>query len=116
VRAGVLKDQYFRLFSNEGGRSFSFTADSSAIVYSEGSRVWRRQIQGGRTTEIPISLSLPRAVPPPLLVPRVHVLDLQAGKFSGETSMLIEQGRIRWIGPESRPSSPSKLVRIHACG
>ena len=116
VRSGVLKDQDFRRFSNEGGRSFSFTADSSAIVYSEGSRVWRRQIQGGRTTEIPISLSLPRAVPPPLLVTRVHVLDLQAGKFSGETSMLIEQGRIRWIGPESGRSIPSNVLRIDGGG
>jgi imidazolonepropionase-like amidohydrolase len=116
IRSGVLKDQDFRRFSNEGGRSFSFTADSSAIVYSEGSRVWRRQIQGGRTTEIPISLSLPRAVPPPLLLTRVHVLDLQAGKFSGETSMLIEQGRIRWIGPESGRSIPSNVLRIDGGG
>jgi Tol biopolymer transport system component/imidazolonepropionase-like amidohydrolase len=116
VRPGVLKDQDFRRFSNEGGRSFSFTADSSAILYSEGARVWRRQIQGGRTTEIPISVTLPRAVPPPLLISRVRVLDLQAGRFSGETSMLIEQGRIRWIGSESGRSVPTNVVRIDGSG
>jgi Tol biopolymer transport system component/imidazolonepropionase-like amidohydrolase len=116
IRSGVLKDQDFRRLSNEGGRSFSFTADSSAIVYSEGSRVWRRQIQGGRTIEIPISLTLPRAVPPPLLISRVHVLDLQAGKFTGETSMLIEQGRIRWIGAESGRSIPGNVLRIDGGG
>jgi Tol biopolymer transport system component/imidazolonepropionase-like amidohydrolase len=116
TRPGVLKDQDFRRFSNEGGRSFSFTTDSSAIVYSEGSRVWRREIQTGRAGEIAISITLPRAVPIPVLLGRVRVLDLQAGKFSDETSMLIEQGRIRWIGSENGHSIPSNTVRVDAGG
>jgi len=116
VRSGLLKDADFRRFSNEGGRSFSFTADSSAIVYSEASRVWRRQIQNGRTTEISVSLTLPRAVAAPLLISRVRVLDLQGGKFSDETSMLIEQGRIRWIGSENGRSIPSNVVRLNGAG
>src|SRR5215471_3250624 len=101
MRPDVLKDQDFRRFSNEGGRLFAFTADSAAIVYSEGPRVWRRQIQGGRTTEVKVSLTLPRAVAPPVLISQVRVLNLQSGSFGPETSMLIEQGRIRWIGAES---------------
>jgi Tol biopolymer transport system component/imidazolonepropionase-like amidohydrolase len=116
MHAGVLKDQDFRRFSNEGGRSFFFTADSSAIVYSEGRRVWRRQIQGGRANEISVALTLPRSVPPPLLISRVRVLDLQAGKFGDEASMLIDQGRIRWIGSESGRSIPANVVRIDGTG
>src|SRR5262249_47188127 len=103
-------------FSNEGGRSFSFTSDSASIVYSEGRHVWRRQIQGGQTAEISISLTLPRAITPPVLLSRVHVLDLQAGKFSDETSMLIEQGRIRWIGVETGRAIPANTVRIDGAG
>jgi len=116
MRPDVLKDQDFRRFSNEGGRSFAFTADSSAIVYSEGPRVWRRQIQGGRTTEFKVSLTLPRVVAPPVLISRVRVLDLQAGSFGPETSMLIEQGRIRWIGEESGNPVPAGVVRIDGAG
>jgi Tol biopolymer transport system component/imidazolonepropionase-like amidohydrolase len=116
TKTGVLKDQDFRRFSNEGGRSFSFTADSSAIVYSEGAHVWRRQIQGGRASQINVSLTLPRLVSPPALISRVHVLDLQTGKFSAETSMLIEQGRIRWIGSENGRSLPANVVRIDGAG
>ena len=113
---GVLKDQAFRRFSADGGRSFAFTADSSAIVYSEGAHVWRQPIQGGRATEIPLRLTLPRATPPALLISRVRVLDLRAGKFSEETSMLIEQGRIRWIGSENGRAIPANATRIDGGG
>jgi Tol biopolymer transport system component/imidazolonepropionase-like amidohydrolase len=116
MRTGVLKDQDFRRFSNEGGRSFSFTADSSAIVYSEGARVWRRQIEGGRTTEIRIGLSLPRAVAPPLLITHARVIDVQSGKAGSESSMLVEQGRIRWIGSETGRTIPANAARIDAGG
>jgi len=116
MKSGLLKDQDFQRFSSEGGRSFAFTADASAIIYSEGRRVWRRSIQGGRATEIPIRLTLPRATSAPLLISRVRALDLQAGKFSAETSMLIEQGRIRWIGSETGRSIPSNVVRIDGAG
>lgn len=114
--AGVLKDQAFRRFSADGGRSFAFTADSSAIVYSEGAHVWRRPIQSGRATEIPIRLTLPRAMPPALLISRVRVLDLRADKFSEETSMLIEEGRIRWIGAEKGRAIPANATRIDGGG
>lgn len=113
---GLLKDQDFRRFSAEGGRSFAFTADSSAIVYSEGARVWRQPIQGGRAAELPIRLTLPRTTPPPLLISRLRVLDLRAGKFSDETSMLIEQGRIRWIGSENGRSIPANATRLDGGG
>jgi imidazolonepropionase-like amidohydrolase len=116
MRSGVLKDQDFRRFSNEGGRSFSFTADSSAIVYSEGARVWRRQIEGGRTTEIRVGLTLPRAVAPPLLITHVRVIDVQSCKVGSESSMLVEQGRIRWIGSETGRAIPANAVRIDAGG
>jgi Tol biopolymer transport system component/imidazolonepropionase-like amidohydrolase len=112
----VLKDSDFHRFNNEGGRSFTFTADSSAIVYSEGNRVWRRPITNGRASEISVSLTLPRATPAPLLISRVRVLDLQSGRFGSETSMFIEQGRIRWIGSEDGRSLPSNVVRVDGNG
>src|SRR5205823_5186608 len=95
----LLKDADFRRFSIDGRRSFSFTADSSAIVYSEGAKIWRKAIEGGQTTEIPARVTMARSIAAPLLVSHVRVLDLAGGKFGPETSMLVEQGRIRWIGP-----------------
>lgn len=114
--AGVLKDQAFHRFSAEGGRSFAFTPDSAAIVYSEGAHIWRKQVQASQVTEIPLRLTLPRATPAPLLISRVRVLDLKAGKFSDETSMLIERGRIRWIGAENGRAIPANVVRIDGGG
>lgn len=116
MNAGALKDQAFRRFSAEGGRSFAFTADSAAIVYAEGARVWRKQLQSERAVEIPLRLTLPRATPAPLLISRVRVLDLRAGQFSEETSLLIEHGRIRWIGSESGHALPANTTRMDGGG
>jgi len=109
---GVLKDQDFKQFSAEGGRSFSFTSDSSAIVYSEGRRVWRKPVEHGPATEIPVRLMLTPAVATPLLISHVRVLDVQAGKFSAGESMLIDKGRIRWTGAESGHQIPANAIRL----
>jgi hypothetical protein len=116
VGGEVLADEDFRLFSEVGGRSFSFTPDSDAIVYSEGARIWRKPVGGARATEIPVRLGLTREIPAPLLISDVRVLDLIGEAFTEETSMLIEQGRISWIGPEAGHDIPRNLVRIDAGG
>jgi Tol biopolymer transport system component/imidazolonepropionase-like amidohydrolase len=112
----VLKDQDFKQFSTEGGRSFHFTSDSSAIVYAEGRRVWRKPVEGGSASEIPVRLMLTPAVAPPLLMSHVRVLDVKAGKFSEGESMLIEKGRIRWMGPESGHKIPANALRLDGGG
>ncbi|HTR36292.1 MAG TPA: amidohydrolase family protein [Bryobacteraceae bacterium] len=112
----VLKDADFRQFSVEGGRSFEFTADSSAVIYSEGRRVWRKPVGGGRAIEIPVRLMLTPAVAPPLLISHVRLLDVTAGKFSEDESLLIEKGRIRWVGAESGHSIPANVVRLDGGG
>jgi Tol biopolymer transport system component/imidazolonepropionase-like amidohydrolase len=112
----VLTDDDFHRFSAEGGRSFLFTPDSSAILYAEGQHVWRRPLEGGRASEIPVHVTLARAVAPPLLVRNVRVLDVAAGKFGEPASMLIEQSRIRWIGSEAGRPIPVNAVRIDGAG
>jgi Tol biopolymer transport system component/imidazolonepropionase-like amidohydrolase len=112
----VLKDQDFKEFSTAGGRSFNFTSDSSAIVYSEGRKVWRKPVEGGNSTEIPVRLMLTPAVAPPLLMSHVRVLDVKAGKFSADESMLIEKGRVRWSGAESGHQIPANAVRLDGGG
>jgi imidazolonepropionase-like amidohydrolase/Tol biopolymer transport system component len=116
MQSRLLKDEDFHCISINGGRSYAFTTDSSAIVYAKGPCVWRREIQGKQATEIPIRLALQRATAVPLLISRVRVLDFQQGEFSAETSMLVEQGRIRWIGSESGRSLPANVVKIDAGG
>jgi imidazolonepropionase-like amidohydrolase len=111
-----LKDADFRLVSAEGGRSFAFSADSSSMVYSSGSRVWRRPLARGEPVEIPVRLTLPHASPAPLLVRRARVLQFQTGRFSEETSMLIERGRIQWIGEQNGRQIPSNAVILDAQG
>jgi Tol biopolymer transport system component/imidazolonepropionase-like amidohydrolase len=116
MQSHVLKDQDFKQFSSEGGRSFEFTSDSSAIVYSEGRKVWRKPVAGGSASEIPVRLMLTPAVAPALLINHVRVLDVKAGKFGEDESMLIEKGRIRWVGAESGRQVPTDVVRLDGGG
>ena len=112
--------------SPEGGDTFAFTPDSSGVIYAAGNRVWRSPVAGGAPDEIPIRLDLQRPTPPPLLVRRVRVLVFPptagparadaAGGFGPETSLLIEQGRIRWIGSERGRQLPRETVILDAGG
>ncbi|MGH9788507.1 MAG: amidohydrolase family protein, partial [Candidatus Acidiferrales bacterium] len=105
-----------RQFSDEGGDTFAFTPDASALVYAAGNRVWRHPLTGGEREEIPIRLELKRPTPPPLLLRRVRVLDFKAGGFGPETAVFIEQGRIRWIGSERGRKIPRETVILDAGG
>lgn len=116
MAAATLTDGQLRRFSLAGGRSFSFTPDSSAIVYSDGSKVYRQPLSGGRGTEIAVRIDVRPARPAPLLVSQVRVLDLAAGKFTSEQSILIEDGRIRWIGSEQGRRLPPNVVRVDGHG
>ena len=111
-RTPVADDQA-RRFSAEGGDSFAFTSDSSALIYSAGNNVWLQPVAGGERRQIPVRLELPRAMPKPLLLRGVRVLDFKSGGFGPPTGMLIEQGRIAWIGPETRQKIPSDAEVIH---
>jgi Tol biopolymer transport system component/imidazolonepropionase-like amidohydrolase len=111
-----IRETQLRRFSANGGRSFSFMPDSSAIIYGANGKIWRQPIATGQRVEVPIRVTLPRPLAPPLLIQRVRVLDLEAGRFGDETSMFIEGGRIRWIGREQERQVPASAVRIDASG
>ncbi len=114
--AKPVKEEDVRRLSPEGGATFGFTADSSAVVYSVGNRVWRHPLAGGPREEIPVRLDWHRPTPPPLLLRRVRVLDFAAGKFGDETSLLVERGVIRWIGPEREHQLPDGVMTLDAAG
>ena len=105
-----------RQLSPEGSRWFAFTPDGSAVIYATGNRVWRHPLAGGEREEIPTRLELPRPTPLPLLVRRVRVLDFAAGGFGPETSLFLEQGRIRWMGSERGRELPRETVIVEAGG
>lgn len=111
MAARPLEDGDFQCLSTEGGLSFAFTPDSSAIVYSSANRVWRHPVPDGKPVEVALRLALPRPVAPPLLVRNARVLQFPKGGFIEAASILIDQGRIRWIGSESgREIPPGTLV------
>lgn len=111
-----VKEEDIHQFSQEGGGSFAFTSDSSALIYSAGNLVWRHPLTGGEREEIPIRLELPRPTPPPLLLRRVRVLDFDTGVFGSETSLYIEQGRIREIGARDVRKLRRETVILDAGG
>ena len=55
-------------------------------------------------------------MPPPVLLRRVRVLDFTSSGFGPETSLYIEQGRIRWIGSEDGQTLPRETVILDADG
>lgn len=116
IQNRVLTDRDFHRFSAQGGRSFVFTPDSSAIVYSEGTRVWRQAVENGRPAEISVHLTLHRKEAPPLLITKVKTLDVKAGKFGETASILIDRGRIAWVGAENGHTVPPGAVRLDGGG
>lgn len=111
-----IQEEHVRRLSPEGGDSFAFTPDGSALIYAAGNRVWRGPLNGGERQEIPIRLELQRPTPPPVLLRRVRVLDFATGAFSPETSLFIEEGRIRWVGSESDHKLPPETITLDAVG
>ncbi len=112
----LLKEGDFRRVAAEGAETFAFTPDGSEIIYSTGNRIWRQPLDGRPRAEIPVGLDLPRARPPPLLLERVRLLDFDSGGFGPETSLLIEDGRIRGIGPEAGRPLPPGTATLDAGG
>jgi Tol biopolymer transport system component len=110
------KEESVRRLSPNGGATFAFTPDSSAVIYSVGSRVWRHQLSGGERQEVLVRLDWRCPTPPPVLLRRVRVLDFAAGQFSPEASLLVERGAIRWIGSESGRELPEGAIVLDAAG
>lgn len=112
----ILTDKDFKLFSKTGGRSFAFTGNGSAILFSDGNRIFEKNVSNHATTTIAVNLKLPRMIPPPVLISRVHVLDYKTGKFTDETSMYLENSRIVWIGTEKGKTISPKAIRVDGEG
>ncbi len=111
-----VREQDIRRLSPEGGATYTVTPDGSVLIYSVGNRVWRQPLDGGEREQIPVRLELQRPTPPPVLVQRARVLDFTSGSFGPETSLFIEQGRIRSIGSERGRRLPPDTVTLDAGG
>ena len=116
MTATPIGDAALKRVSTEGGRSFSFAPDSSALLYTYAGKIWRLPVAGGARMEIPFRAALTRDVAPPLLIQRVRVLDFGAGRFGDAASMLVQNGRIQWIGAEQGKAIPANAVRLDAGG
>ncbi len=111
-----IHDADVRDISAEGGDSFALTPDGSAVIYAVGQHVFEQPLAGGSRKEIPVALDLPRPIPPPVLLRGVRLLDLVAGTFGPPTSLLIESGRIQWIGSEPGHNLPKGVTVVDATG
>jgi Tol biopolymer transport system component/imidazolonepropionase-like amidohydrolase len=111
-----ITDDQVRQLSGEGGDSFVFINDSSALIFSAGNHVWRQPVTGGERREIPVRLELPHPTPRPLLLRGVRVLDYASGGFGLPATMLIEQGRISWAGSESGHQIPPDAEVVDGAG
>lgn len=109
-------DEDFKLFSKSGGRSFDFTSDASAIVYTDGNKVLRQEIETHKVNAIPVQLQLSPVTTPPVLISGVHVLDFNTGRFTDETFIYIEKNRIVAIGNNANNGVAPGTIRMDARG
>jgi imidazolonepropionase-like amidohydrolase len=111
-----VEEKDIRQLTFEGGEGYDFTPDGSALIYSIRNRVWRHPLMGGAPEEIPIRLELQRPTPRPVLLRRVRLLDYARGGFRDESSVYVDQGRIRWIGSERDQNISPDAVILDAGG
>ena len=78
--------------------------------------MWLRPLRDGEQKQIPIQLKFSTEPPPPVLLRNVRVLDFKAGGFTKATSLLIESGRIKWIGSEASHALPGNLKVVDGGG
>lgn len=116
MKGSMLTDQDFKLFSKTGGRSFAFTSDGLAIIYSDGANVLKQAIADNKITTIPVQLKLSKSPAAPVLISNIHVLDFKTGKFTEETSVYIVGDRIAWIGSEIGKTISLKAIKINGEG
>jgi hypothetical protein len=117
-RDGAVRDagRSANAISTEGGRSFAFTPDSSALIYSYAGKVWRLPVAGGSRARD----SVPGDADPRHRAAAARSARTRArfrGRRFGEaTSMLVQNGRIQWIGAEQGKQIPANAVRLDAGG
>ena len=111
----VRQDETFR-FSPRGGHNFAFTRDGASLIYSAGGEVWLHSLKDGQRKPLGVQLKMATEPPPPLLLRDVRVLDFKAGDFTERTSLLVEDGRINWIGAEAGHTLPQKLTVVDGGG
>ena len=78
--------------------------------------MWLHPLKDGGQKQIPIQLKFSTEPPPPVLLRNVRVLDFKAGGFTGGTSLLVEDGRIQWIGSEAGHTLPGNLNVVDGGG
>lgn len=112
----LLRNENFQRLRQEGGDFFSFTHDSSSLIYSYGNRVWKHTLESGKREVIPVHLELQRPVPAHLLVKHIRILDFSERGFGQEAALLIEEGRIQWIGSEQGHKLPPGTLTVDGEG
>jgi len=111
-----VQESSVRRLSSRGGDSFSLMPGTSSVLYSVGNRAWRHALTDGEREEIKLTVELERPITPAMLLRRVRLLDFGAGGFGSETAMLVERGRIRWIGSEDGRRLPEDVVTVDGEG
>jgi imidazolonepropionase-like amidohydrolase/Tol biopolymer transport system component len=94
----VTEDEITRLSAAGGMGGITFTAAGDAVVFVEGPRIFHVTLPHGTPEEIPVSLALPAAPRPPMVLQNVRVLEPAGTGFSEPLDLYVEDGRIVSMG------------------
>jgi len=112
----VTEDEITRLSAAGGLGGIRFTAAGDAVVYAHGPRIFRAALPQGSPEEIPVSLALPAAPRPPLVLQNVRVLEPAGTGFSEPLDVYVEGGRIVGMGRVPVSFDPSGATVLEGEG
>lgn len=110
------KSEDKKILKDADGHQFSFLPDGSGLLYVAGNKLFRQFFGDGLRKEIPIRIEKRIPSPPPVFIDRVRILDYAAGGFTEEKSLLLENGRISWIGKAGKRRLPAGTIQIDGAG
>jgi len=103
------------LVSVTGGRDFGWDGPDR-ILYTDGELLITYEIDSRERHPVSTRLAVTQTPRPTVLVERARLLDFETGSFSDETTLLVRNGIIQWIGDSEEPDLAADAVRLDAEG
>jgi Tol biopolymer transport system component len=111
-----INERAAQLWAKRVTEGFSFVPDGTQLVYADVSgKLWQRPLSGAAAKPLAAKLPAPSKAPP-LLVRNVRPLDPAGQRFLEPASILIDQGRIQWIGKLERHEPPPETIVLDGQG
>jgi imidazolonepropionase-like amidohydrolase len=113
---GVVTEDEVTIRIDGGGLGFSFDPRGDAVIYTRGSRIFRKALPDGEEEEISGPFTLPGAERGSTIIRNVRVLGPSGTGFTEAQDLFIQGGRITGIGRAPRGFDLQSATEVDAGG